>query len=124
MVPSYGLFETKQLLSERFFSPGLDFRDIRLDGLKWSTLYIMIDRYIFLYFIFFSRLLFHFLFIFYGTVLTKIGGGMPTIFCIYRLPKSATKIRTNLNVNFSPHSTSAISRCWHSDKSQVCSKRA
>jgi len=42
MVPSYGTFETKQLLSEKFFSPGLDFRDIRLDGLKWSTLYIYI----------------------------------------------------------------------------------
>jgi len=41
MVPSYGLFETKQLLFEKFFSPGLDFRDIRLDGLKWSTLYIL-----------------------------------------------------------------------------------
>jgi len=40
MVPSYGPFETKQLLSEKFFSPGLDFRDIQLDGLKWSTLYI------------------------------------------------------------------------------------
>jgi len=39
MVPSYGPFETKQFLSEKFFSPGLDFRDIRLDGLKWSTLY-------------------------------------------------------------------------------------
>jgi len=40
MAPSYDPFETKQLLSEKFFSPGLDFRDIRLDGLKWSTLYI------------------------------------------------------------------------------------
>jgi len=39
MVPSYGPFETIQLLSEKFFSPGLDFRDIRLDGLKWSALY-------------------------------------------------------------------------------------
>jgi len=28
MVPSYGPFETKQLLSEKFFSPGLHFRDI------------------------------------------------------------------------------------------------
>jgi len=45
MVPSYGPFETKQLLSEKFFSPGLDFRDIRLDGLKWSTLYIYIYIY-------------------------------------------------------------------------------
>jgi len=43
MVPSYEPFETKQLLSEKFFSPGLDFRDIRLDGLKWSTLYIYIS---------------------------------------------------------------------------------
>jgi len=41
MVPSYGLLKTKQLLSEKFFSPGLDFRDIRLDGLKWSTLYML-----------------------------------------------------------------------------------
>jgi len=40
MVPSYGPFETKQLLFEKFFAPGLDFRDIRLDGLKWSNLYI------------------------------------------------------------------------------------
>jgi len=40
MVPSYGPFETKQLLSEIFFSSWLDFRDIRLDGLKWSTLYM------------------------------------------------------------------------------------
>jgi len=40
MIPSYSPFEAKQLLSEKFFSPGLDFRDIRLDGLKWSTLYI------------------------------------------------------------------------------------
>jgi len=45
MVPSYVPFETKQLLSEKFFSPGLDFRDILLDGLKWSTLYI-IELYI------------------------------------------------------------------------------
>jgi len=42
MVPPYGPFETKQLLSEKFFSPGLDFRDIRLDGLKWFTLYIFL----------------------------------------------------------------------------------
>jgi len=42
MVPSYGPLETKQLLSETFFSPGLGFRDIRLDGLKWATLYINI----------------------------------------------------------------------------------
>jgi len=42
MVPSYGLLETKQLLSETFFSPGLGFRDIRLDGLKWATLYIIL----------------------------------------------------------------------------------
>jgi len=40
MVPSYGPLKTKQLLSETFFSPGLGFRDIRLDGLKWATLYI------------------------------------------------------------------------------------
>jgi len=45
MVPSYGPFETKQLLSEKFFSPWLDFRDIRLDVLKWSTLYIYIYIY-------------------------------------------------------------------------------
>jgi len=38
MVPSYGPLETKQLLSETFFSPGLGFRDIRLDVLKWATL--------------------------------------------------------------------------------------
>jgi len=49
MVPSYGPFETKQLLSEKFFSTGLDFRDIRLDGLKWSTLYIYIYIYIYIY---------------------------------------------------------------------------
>jgi len=42
MVPSYGPLETKQLLSETFFSPGLGFRDIRLDGLKWATLYVKI----------------------------------------------------------------------------------
>jgi len=47
MVPSYGSFETKQLLSEKFFSPGLDFRDIRLDELKWSTLYM--HMYIYTY---------------------------------------------------------------------------
>jgi len=40
MIPPYVPFETKQFLSEKFFSLGLDFRDIRLDGLKWSTLYI------------------------------------------------------------------------------------
>jgi len=44
MVPSYGPFEIKQLLSEKFFSLGFDFRDIRLDVLKWSTLYIEIER--------------------------------------------------------------------------------
>jgi len=49
MVPSYGPFETKQLLSEKFFSTGLDFRDIRLDGLKWSTLYIYIYIYIYIF---------------------------------------------------------------------------
>jgi len=51
MVPSYGSFETEQLLSEKFFSPGLDFRDIRLDGLKWSTLYIYVCIYIYIYFL-------------------------------------------------------------------------
>jgi len=40
MVPSYGPLEAKQLWSETFFSPGLGFRDIRLDRLKWATLYI------------------------------------------------------------------------------------
>jgi len=43
MVPSYGPLETKQLLSETFFSPELGFRDIRLDGLKWVTLYILFN---------------------------------------------------------------------------------
>jgi len=37
MVPSYGPLETKQLLSETFFSPGLGFRDNRLDGLRDNT---------------------------------------------------------------------------------------
>jgi len=49
MVPSYGPFETKQLLSETFFSPGFDFRDIRLDELKWANLYIYIYIYICMY---------------------------------------------------------------------------
>jgi len=42
MVPSYVPLETKQLLFETFFSPGFGFRDIRLDGLKWATLYVYI----------------------------------------------------------------------------------
>jgi len=44
MVPSYGPLETIQLLSEIFFSPGLGFRDVRLDGLKWATLYMTQDK--------------------------------------------------------------------------------
>jgi len=43
MAPSYIPLRAKQLLSETFLSIGFSFRDIRLDHLKWDTLYINIQ---------------------------------------------------------------------------------